>query len=328
MKMKCEIIRDLFPSYIDGLTSRESNELIEEHLEECGECREYLASMKEEIAEENQPAKNKKAIQPLRKLRQKTRRKILLAAGGAVLICGLVFGGGLLYYSRTWTADSEDVKMTIETWDGIASIRFSPEKKNSRLYAETGEDNTITIVEGKLAPFTKAYNANAYWSCTFVDEDTVMGLDGQNMDFSEDKVLTIKYEDRTETVSLEDLAREALENPSAQSDEVEMTWAKDDNGTVTLGFFPEILGVYLRAEDAREDRILIRQYYDSQEETAQKGAFYTINFIDEDTIRLSDGTERELSQDDVLTIEYEDKTEEISFSDLWEGSLPGDAQDD
>ena len=106
-----------------------------------------------------------------------------------------------------------------------------------------------------------------------------------------------------------------------------MTWAKDDNGTVTLGFFPEILGVYLRAEDAGEDRILIRQYYDSQEETAQKGAFYTINFIDEDTIRLSDGTERKLSQDDVLTIEYEDKTEEISFSDLWEGSLSGDAQE-
>ena len=100
MKMKCEIIRDLFPSYIDGLTSRESNELIEEHLEECGECREYLDEMKEDIAGENQPVKNKKAVQPFRKLRQKTRRKILLAAGGAVLICVLIFGGGLLYYGR------------------------------------------------------------------------------------------------------------------------------------------------------------------------------------------------------------------------------------
>ena len=28
--MKCEIIRDLFPSYIDGLTSKESNEAVEE----------------------------------------------------------------------------------------------------------------------------------------------------------------------------------------------------------------------------------------------------------------------------------------------------------
>lgn len=30
--MKCEIIRDLLPLYIDGLTSKESNQEIEKHL--------------------------------------------------------------------------------------------------------------------------------------------------------------------------------------------------------------------------------------------------------------------------------------------------------
>ena len=109
MKIKCEVIRDLFPSYIDGLTSRESNQLIEEHLGECRECREYLDEMKEDIAGEAQPVKNKKAIQPCRKLRQKNRQKILLAAVRAVVICGLIFGGGLRYYGHTWTADSDDV---------------------------------------------------------------------------------------------------------------------------------------------------------------------------------------------------------------------------
>ena len=317
--MKCEIIRDLFPSYIDGLTSEESNELIEEHLEECRECREYLDDMKEEIVEENQPVKNKKAVQPFRKLRQKTRRKILLAAGGAVLICGLILGGGLLYYSRTWTANSEDVKMTIETWDGIASIRFSPEKKNSRLYAETGEDNTITIVEGKLAPFTKAYNANAYWSCTFIDEDTAMGLDGQNMDFSEDQVLTIKYKDRTETISLADLAREALENPPAQSDEVKMTWEKDDSGNVILGFYPEILGVSLKVEETGENQILIRQYYNGEDEPEENGCYYTFRFLEENKIQKGDGTVQDISQGDALTVQYEDKEERISYQSLWEG---------
>ncbi len=44
--MKCEIIRDLFPSYIDELTSEESNEAVEEHLEKCKECRDYLEAMK------------------------------------------------------------------------------------------------------------------------------------------------------------------------------------------------------------------------------------------------------------------------------------------
>ena len=33
--MKCEIIRDLLPNYLDGLTSQASNEAIEEHLETC-----------------------------------------------------------------------------------------------------------------------------------------------------------------------------------------------------------------------------------------------------------------------------------------------------
>ena len=238
---------------------------------------------------------------------------------GAVLICGLIFGGGFLYYGRTWTADSEDVKMTIETWDGVASIRFSPEKKNSRLYAETGEDNTITIVEGKLAPFTKAYNANAYWSCTFIDEDTAMGLDGQNMDFSEDQVLTIKYKDRTETISLADLAREALENPPAQSDEVKMTWEKDDSGNVILGFYPEILGVSLRVEETGENQILIRQYYNGEDEPEENGCYYTFRFLEENKIQKGDGTVQDISQGDALTVQYEDKEERISYQSLWEG---------
>lgn len=47
--MKCEIIRDLLPNYLDGLTSQASNEAIEEHLETCAECRRCLDSMREEL---------------------------------------------------------------------------------------------------------------------------------------------------------------------------------------------------------------------------------------------------------------------------------------
>lgn len=44
--MKCEIIRDLLPSYIDELTSEVSNQEIEEHLKECTGCSQYLKEMK------------------------------------------------------------------------------------------------------------------------------------------------------------------------------------------------------------------------------------------------------------------------------------------
>ena len=66
--MKCEIIRDLLPSYIDGLTSEESNQAIEEHLEGCRECRRYLEEMRKEIVTDklakDEIEKRKKEIQP------------------------------------------------------------------------------------------------------------------------------------------------------------------------------------------------------------------------------------------------------------------------
>ena len=45
--MKCEIVRDLLPSYIDGLTSSVTNEEIEKHLDECVMCRQYYREMRE-----------------------------------------------------------------------------------------------------------------------------------------------------------------------------------------------------------------------------------------------------------------------------------------
>ena len=49
--MKCEIIRDLLPSYVDGLTSEESNREIMAHVAECAPCKEILEQMQEEVQE-------------------------------------------------------------------------------------------------------------------------------------------------------------------------------------------------------------------------------------------------------------------------------------
>ncbi|MDR0952373.1 MAG: zf-HC2 domain-containing protein [Oscillospiraceae bacterium] len=46
MKTSCEIIRDLLPLYCDGVLSAASRELVEEHLNECADCRALLEKMK------------------------------------------------------------------------------------------------------------------------------------------------------------------------------------------------------------------------------------------------------------------------------------------
>ncbi len=55
--MKCEVIRDLMPLYLDDCCSEGSRELVEEHLKECGSCRKISEQMRQELvvgAEEKQ----------------------------------------------------------------------------------------------------------------------------------------------------------------------------------------------------------------------------------------------------------------------------------
>jgi hypothetical protein len=68
--MKCEIIKDLLPSYIDELTSDESNKEIENHIRACSKCKSELDNMKQDINIEMLES-NKKDIQPLKKFNKK-----------------------------------------------------------------------------------------------------------------------------------------------------------------------------------------------------------------------------------------------------------------
>lgn len=45
-KVRCNIIRDLLPSYVDEITSEESNQMIEEHFKGCEACKETYESLK------------------------------------------------------------------------------------------------------------------------------------------------------------------------------------------------------------------------------------------------------------------------------------------
>ena len=86
--MKCEIIRDLLPSYVDGLTSEESNREITAHVAECAPCKEILEQMQEEVQEK--APKEKRKINPFRKFNRRMRRAVAMA----VVICIGVGGFG------------------------------------------------------------------------------------------------------------------------------------------------------------------------------------------------------------------------------------------
>lgn len=49
MKTNCNIIKDLLPSYIDGICSQESQQLIQEHMAECKNCRKLFEQVQLEL---------------------------------------------------------------------------------------------------------------------------------------------------------------------------------------------------------------------------------------------------------------------------------------
>jgi len=94
-KLPCEVVKDLFPSYIDELTGEVTNNLIEEHTNECEQCRQVLESMKSPEAEPEKQSQ-KKEIDYLKKTRKKYRKRIIAAI---LVVLAVVLGGlGVKHY--------------------------------------------------------------------------------------------------------------------------------------------------------------------------------------------------------------------------------------
>lgn len=96
MKVKCSIIEDLLPLYLDGVCSDDSKGMVEEHLKECGLCREKLEVQKSEIiVDENLIKENLKAKEPFKKIKKSWLiRFILILVSIPFLYLSLIEFGG------------------------------------------------------------------------------------------------------------------------------------------------------------------------------------------------------------------------------------------
>ncbi len=81
--LKCEIVRDLLPSYIDGLTSDVTNQAVEEHLAACEDCRQIYERMKDPDKDKEE---NQKEVDYLKKIRKHTRKMVLRTVIIALLV--------------------------------------------------------------------------------------------------------------------------------------------------------------------------------------------------------------------------------------------------
>jgi len=117
--MKCDIIKDLLPSYIEEMTSESSNEEIKIHLTDCKECQEYYLEMTSEIKEEL-PVTEIKNLDYLKKVRKKYVRNAAIAVGSIAVILAILIS----LFAIGFPVSSQDMAMTYEVKNNHLEINF------------------------------------------------------------------------------------------------------------------------------------------------------------------------------------------------------------
>ena len=164
--MKCEIIRDLLPSYIDGLTNSITNEEIDNHLKECEQCRIYYDEMKEmnsaiseatvEIAENIFSDRSNLILKKFRRI----RIKWIAISCTAVILVVL----GLFWISKMWIQlPYEKVKVEADIQEPITDM----------VTFDDGTGETVKSSGVKLTGKAGAYRFN-YMDCRY-KEITING---------------------------------------------------------------------------------------------------------------------------------------------------------
>lgn len=130
--MKCSIIQDLLPLYVDGVVSEDTAQAVEEHLETCEACRKTAEQMKQGLELPSNPDLNQESVQALKLVKQTLRWKwIAVAAISALLTLVLVVSGYLVF---------ENVGVVHDFFDPIQRIRLRDN--------QTQEWQTMHFLEG------------------------------------------------------------------------------------------------------------------------------------------------------------------------------------
>lgn len=218
--MECGIIRDLFPSYIDGLISEESRQAIEAHLEECAECRGYLEAMRKELASEKYVELNKSQAKAEIKVFEKLRRRMFYAVIVTAIVVAMVCTAYESYFCEGYSTLPGDVDITYENNDGIVRVGLMPKKNDiyiipfsevSSECPEKGLNERFTPVNYHISPSTVPQDIRGcYLRYIFRDDGTVIyETQSEFIELSGDETLTIEFGIKEFVITVNDLRTEA-----------------------------------------------------------------------------------------------------------------------
>ncbi len=191
-KMDCRIIQDLLPSYIDGLTSDYTNQMIEEHISQCESCKQMLQRMQEP---ENHSNSSEPEINYMKKIRNRMNHLltttivsvllILLGAVAAIVLYNRIAPKNYQTVFGTAEADwfvathlSSGSKLTLQDWQ-VSDLQGMLELTN--YYYEGKEEN---IIEGELFLISVGNSGGPLYEMKITDQNKLY-YDGKVYDIRE-----------------------------------------------------------------------------------------------------------------------------------------------
>lgn len=176
----CEMIKDVLPSYVDKLTSDVTNNLVEEHINECKDCKNILELMQDSSIG-NIGEDDKKEIDFLKKNRKKNTSIIIGSVMVVIAILAVIFAKIFLIGDKVrddivaCDVKVEGNKLNIkasmmDSISGISSIDFK--EKDGVVMVEFRKVKTSLFHKGEMSTDylakdtikTVRTNARIFWS--------------------------------------------------------------------------------------------------------------------------------------------------------------------
>ncbi|MFJ7936719.1 zf-HC2 domain-containing protein [Sporosarcina sp. NPDC096371] len=207
--MNHSVFRDLVPSYIENLTSEETNNEIEKHMEQCEDCRQYVKDMQEDLLVEHthEQKKEEKGIDFFKKVRSKNRKKIFIIVGSLLSI----FIGCFFFFDQMWIANEKNVQTTVKQQGTMVTLSFQTKNDNRYILPMNFRGQKyiyeIIIYEkwNDLSEPARILKDGSPVTFTFLDANTLILGNGEEMKLTDEDKILIQYKNSTEEIRLKDL---------------------------------------------------------------------------------------------------------------------------
>lgn len=153
-ELSCAIVEDLLPTYVEGLTSEETNMAVESHLASCPACAAKRAAMgAEDVPSEEAAEETTREVDYLKKVRRRGRRRIMLAVLSTLLVLAAGFAAKAFLIGSPLDPDWM-VVTSFYQWDGRFQVTVVSTDSGVAFHGwtEENQDGVVSITARSVLP--------------------------------------------------------------------------------------------------------------------------------------------------------------------------------